>query len=413
MGACCSCCRDASGHTLRTTSDSIRSSSPMKVSVNLFSIDSTIHYESHEEDFEVWSGTKSVEQKSYPSLSPDYPQQPRAFLTSDPTISPPSPCSSESYPPSPTTLCAVLSNPTANSAAVFVTIPGGTWHVYDTIDSFRGPDDTVPLQCSHESSISDQHPLSNSLPPTTESTESFPPSPSTLSVLFPGVPFSGTTVHVTIPASADTFHHSHQHQGPEQCLVLYAEENFTITTKANIFEWKGYGLKVHVPENSLPQTITTARIDVKVCLLKDMYSTILLTGTPDQPASALYSMTVGEGKLSKPVTLEIQHCVAEVCGTELMFLRSDDCRQFNPMGLAVFECESQYGKVIVPTLETDSQEYEDFSWFIIVLRQRFLPGSIHYKALAYVSNNNKVMHFIVIMALDVCTSVGGYLILLL
>ena len=190
----------------------------------------------------------------------------------------------------------------------------------------------------------------------------------------------------------------------------HTEESFTITSEAKVFEWKGYGLIVHVPENCLPHSLTSARLDVKIC---SMYLHVEhRTLRPDQPVSALYSVTVGEGRLCKPITLQIQHCASTKSIPQRMvnFLRStDEDQPFNPI---LFAHESgQYCKVTVPQAQSETPslaEYDDFSWFMIVLRHVFLPGSIHYTAQVYIKCTDKVMHFIVTMALDVCTSVGGY-----
>ena len=194
----------------------------------------------------------------------------------------------------------------------------------------------------------------------------------------------------------------------EAVVIPLNEKNFTITSEAKVYEWKGYGLIISVPSNCIPLRHTSATLDVKVGLFLDLPHTEY--DFLDQPVSALYSITVGEGKLCKPITLEIQHCAATESTKQglVKFLRSaDKYEPFNAIENAAFQHKSQYGKVTVPQLKTDPEEYYDLSRFMIVLRQQFLPGSIHYKAQVYISrNNNKVMHFIIIMALDVCTSVS-------
>ena len=197
-------------------------------------------------------------------------------------------------------------------------------------------------------------------------------------------------------------------------VLPYNEKNFTITSEAKVYEWKGYGLIISVPKNSVSLHHTSATLDVKVCLFLDL-TVRTEYGSLDQPVSALYSITVGEGMLCKPITLEIQHCASTKSSTKqglVKFLRSaNKYEPFKTIENATFQSKSQYGKVTVPhahQLKTISEEYEDLSRFMIVLRQRFLPGSIHYKAQVYISrSSDKVMHFIIIMALDVCTSVSG------
>ena len=195
----------------------------------------------------------------------------------------------------------------------------------------------------------------------------------------------------------------------------YGEGSFTVTNKATIFEWKGHGLKVHVSDNCIFQNVNTARLDFKVCTFQQLKT--VPGASSCIPVSALYSVTVGEGRLCKPVTFEIQHCAeSETCASianddaYVMLLHAVDSHQdFKAIKGDRFECDSLYGKAVLPELEAEFHNYQDFSWLLIVLKQHFLPGSIRYKAQVYMSTTSTqpiTMHFIVTMALDCCTTVG-------
>ena len=217
----------------------------------------------------------------------------------------------------------------------------------------------------------------------------------------------------------------------------YSSANFFITCKARTIEWRGHGLKIHIPDNSLaPSVHSFVRTQLEVHMHTfDMdafenphYS--LPTRYPGYsyvPVSLLYSIRMGMGKLCKPVTIEFQHCLdlsksdnlrisdlesSIIIGTkskfDLVILRSADVTNyFEPVDDAVFDRRTRYGKVTVPKLD-GNQEYDDFSWFIIALRRIFLPTTIRYKAHVYTSKSAMKMYFIVTMALEPCTTVGYY-----
>ena len=193
----------------------------------------------------------------------------------------------------------------------------------------------------------------------------------------------------------------------------YSSASFVVTSKANTIEWKGYGLKIHVLDDSIPLHLTEARLNVSVHGLKNRDSLPLAASDLSSkdnhahPASALYSIKVGSGKLCKPVTIEIQHCLSSMHMPHSMILRAASGKKcFIPIKDAVFNLRTNYGRVTVPKSKfNENEEYDDFSWFIIALRRLLLPNTIHYKAQVYISKETLKMHFIITMAIDPCTTV--------
>ena len=195
----------------------------------------------------------------------------------------------------------------------------------------------------------------------------------------------------------------------------YSSASFTVTKSASTIEWKGYGLRIHILDNSIPQYLTTARMDVSIHSINSKNPDSLPLSADDwpsdndraDPVSALYSIKVGSGKLCKPVTIEIQHCSQSECTPHLKILHAaSEGEYFKPIKGAIFDQRTNYGRVIVPKLIADDpQEYDNFSWFIIVLRRVFSPNTIHYKAQVYISRTTLKMHFVVMMAVDLCTTV--------
>lgn len=194
----------------------------------------------------------------------------------------------------------------------------------------------------------------------------------------------------------------------------YSSANFIITNKASTIKWEGYGLKIHVPDDSIPLNLTTARLDVSVHGFTEsgdnqaLCTSWLSCDDYANPVSALYSLRVGSGKLCRPITTEIQHGSNIFQGSHLKILRAgSENENFQPVKGTAFNCGTNYGRVTVPeSIAGENPEYDDFSWFIVVLRRVFFPNTIHYKAQVYISKPTLKMHFIVTMAIDLCTTVS-------
>ena len=94
-----------------------------------------------------------------------------------------------------------------------------------------------------------------------------------------------------------------------------AQISIEITNKKDIFPWEGYGLRLFIPENSLP-------IGVEKCVLHlTVYSLCPYEIPPDHKlVSAVYSIDCNpEVDFKQELTLEIQHCTNT---DELCFARA-------------------------------------------------------------------------------------------
>ena len=123
--------------------------------------------------------------------------------------------------------------------------------------------------------------------------------------------------------------------------------DFTILTQGGSFEWRGYGLRLHVAGGSLPAGIGECRINIKASLSgqfelpqgSDLLSPIFWISTPC--------------KFTKPVTLEIQHCALgedETVMSDLSFVSARCSRKelpyrFRQMDEGVFTTYSSYGSI--------------------------------------------------------------------
>ena len=88
-------------------------------------------------------------------------------------------------------------------------------------------------------------------------------------------------------------------------MDISAKASFIVTSdKEHLFEMKGFGLRLHIPEGSLPPGVTETELHVQASLLGKY---CLPEGS--ELASAVYWLSVPV-KISRPVTVEIQHNAA-------------------------------------------------------------------------------------------------------
>ena len=122
-----------------------------------------------------------------------------------------------------------------------------------------------------------------------------------------------------------------------------------MTNKGGSFDWNGYGLKLHVPRDSLP-----AGFDV--CEIKIMAS---LSGQfefpkDSEPVSPTFWIRA-PGKFLRPITVKIQHCAITEDGTPplLLAFATANCTQanlpyeFKPLDGGAFSTHSSYGSIAV------------------------------------------------------------------
>ena len=129
-------------------------------------------------------------------------------------------------------------------------------------------------------------------------------------------------------------------------MEVIEETDFVVSTRGGSFEWKGYGLRLSISEDSLPTGIEECRINIKASL----------SGSFQVPEdSDLLSPVFWISALCKfkeLVTLEIQHCASrdEASFADLNFI-STKCSQrelpyiFKPLDGGRFPADSSYGSI--------------------------------------------------------------------
>ena len=117
-----------------------------------------------------------------------------------------------------------------------------------------------------------------------------------------------------------------------------------VRNDAQYFEWKGYGLKLHIEEKSLPKDIEQMTI----------YIMVSITGHYDTPegyqrVSPVFWF-VCDPMCKFEITLEMQHCVVPEHASDLMFARADCSQKKLPYNFELlkggqFSVQSSYGRL--------------------------------------------------------------------
>ena len=129
-------------------------------------------------------------------------------------------------------------------------------------------------------------------------------------------------------------------------MEVIDEEEFTVPTHGNMFEWEKYGFRLYISKTNLPPSMGECKINIRVSL----------SGQFQLPQdSDLFSPVFwinASSEFTKPVTLQIQHCALrdEATLSDLSFV-SAKCSQkdlpysFKQLDGGVFTRHSSYGSI--------------------------------------------------------------------
>ena len=130
-------------------------------------------------------------------------------------------------------------------------------------------------------------------------------------------------------------------------VEMIKETEISFLDQGGTFEWRGYGLRLHVPKGSLPHGMEECRINIKAS-----FSGQFQLPEGSDLLSPVFWIT-GTCKFTKPVTLELQHCALtedEAALSHLSFV-SANCSQrdlpyrFRQLDWGVFTKHSSYGSI--------------------------------------------------------------------
>jgi len=197
---------------------------------------------------------------------------------------------------------------------------------------------------------------------------------------------------------------------------------FNLNQGAKNFEFEGYGFKLQVPEGSLPAEVSETKLDVQVSLSGQFQM------PPDcELVSAVY-WVYSSLKFTRPLTVEIQHCVTSSTGiqsSELTFVYTK-CNQkelpytFKMQEGGVFSPHSSYGTLSVTSFSglgivRRIFRLTSFSGLGIVRRifqtgQEEEPVVEQYCAQLFISKSVSEwkVDFVVTKNLDTCSTVSDF-----
>ena len=128
-------------------------------------------------------------------------------------------------------------------------------------------------------------------------------------------------------------------------MEISAKTTVIVTKHRQHFYWEGYGLILHIPDDSLPPDMDQCSIDIMVSI-RGHYK------FPENyyPVSAVYWLRCNPYfKFIKSVSIEIQHCAPRTNSANLCFVRSSCTQQQLPYQFklsagGVFKENSAYGR---------------------------------------------------------------------
>ena len=175
-------------------------------------------------------------------------------------------------------------------------------------------------------------------------------------------------------------------------LNAIGEISVLITSKAQTFNWEGYGLKLHIPPAALPPGMKQCELVIKAGI-----SGLLTLPRNTSLVSAVYWLhSEPQCEFSQLLTVEIQHCATSSQTSRLSFAR---CSQNSlPYNFDILEggdfSPDAYGNIQLRSFSLIivlKRLLQSFTWF-------FGADDVKYRARIYYlwrRKNRKEIHFVI------------------
>ena len=128
-------------------------------------------------------------------------------------------------------------------------------------------------------------------------------------------------------------------------VVPVAEKTVLVTNKQELIFWEEYGLRLHIPSNSLPEPVNDFLLNMSVAVSS---KTKKLPGDGILVSAVyLFCHNLGDRKLRQPITVEMQHYAATSAVKDLCFVRANDETpdQFEIIAGGRFDRTDGYGAI--------------------------------------------------------------------
>ena len=180
--------------------------------------------------------------------------------------------------------------------------------------------------------------------------------------------------------------------GVEVC----AETTLVVTNNPQSSIWKGYGLKIHIPQGCLPE-------DVDKCTIKIQASLSGLYEFPDNSflVSAVFWLRCEpQCKFSVPISMEIQHCARAENVSKLSFVKAL-CSQkslpytFRAVAGGRFSSSCSYGILELDSFSGVAVTQEGSKSRVYISRLFYLSQTLSAHDIHFVVTWNTEAHFAV------------------
>lgn len=176
-----------------------------------------------------------------------------------------------------------------------------------------------------------------------------------------------------------------------------------VFNQSQIFNWEGYGVKLHIPQGMLPGSLKECKLLIKVGL----------SGKFEFPqktslVSAVYLIdSEPRCKFSQPLTLEMQHCVQSSQTSRLNFARCS--RNSPPYTFEIleggeFSSQSAYGRIQLQSFSLIALLLTMLPWWARI----FGDENVKYRARLYYLMkrvDRREIHFLITKDLDTYATV--------
>ena len=155
-----------------------------------------------------------------------------------------------------------------------------------------------------------------------------------------------------------------------------AQKVVLVTNEEQHILWEEYGLRLHIPSNSLPDDCSQFELKIDVGLPAQFE----LPANDGTIVSAVYSFShdLGDKELRQPVTLEMQHCATSAFLNDLSVIKANQhSNEFKIIPGGDFISDKSYGVIKL-------HYFSRFSTFMRRLSSLFT--SVQYSAMSYYTN---------------------------
>ena len=187
-------------------------------------------------------------------------------------------------------------------------------------------------------------------------------------------------------------------------LNVIGEISVLITNKAQIYHWAGYGLKLHILQGALPAGLKQCELIVKV----GISGQFALPQNTSLVSAVYWLHSEPLCEFSKPLILEIQHCVTSSQKSRLSFAR---CSHYSPpYNFEILE-EGDFSPDTYGHIQLRSFSLIALLKNLPLLRWIFGADDVKYRARVYYlwkEENLRKIHFVITKDLEAHATVCSF-----